>query len=143
MDPAYLLDGGIGLGALLIGIASLVLMKRVGQTLNRVDAALDQAMAELDKVSGPIGETLAHVGGVVGTLDAMLAKLTGVADAAERIAGSFAKTTSAAQGAVTPTLLNAAQLVANLTEGLRRIVAGGNGRSDAQRAKEHGDEPRG
>ncbi|HVA37166.1 MAG TPA: DUF948 domain-containing protein [Candidatus Dormibacteraeota bacterium] len=131
MDPAYLLDGGIGIGVLLIGIAFLVLFARIGRTLDRVDTALDHGMVQLEKFSGPIGETLDHVGGVLGTVDTSLAKLTTVVDALEHIAQSVAKTTTAAQGAVTPSLLNAAHLVTTLTEGLRRIVTGSNGRSGA------------
>jgi|SRR5579872_1757774 len=142
MDPAYLLDGGIGLGVLIIGIATLLLFTRVGRTLDRVDAAIDKGLVHVDRLSGPIGETLTHVGGVLGTVDTTLAKLTGVVDALEKIAGSLAKTTSAAQGAVTPTLLSAAQLVSNLTEGLRRIVVGSNGRSDPHQTKEQKDAPR-
>lgn len=139
MDPAYLLDGGIGLGVLIIGVATLLLFTRVGRTLDRVDAVLDQSMAQLDKLSGPIGETLTHVGGVMGTVDGTLAKVSGVMDALENVASSLAKMTTAAQGAVTPTLLNAAHLVTNVTEGLRRIVTGGNGRSETHR-EEHSDE---
>ncbi|TAM61287.1 hypothetical protein EPN52_02845 [bacterium] len=141
MDPAYLLDGGIGLGVLIIGIATLLLFMRVGRTLDRVDTALDQSMAQLDRFSGPIGETLTHVGGVMETVDATLAKAGGVVEALEKIASSLAKTTTAAQGAVTPTLVSAAHLVSNLTEGLRRIVTGTNGRGEAQRG-ERSDERR-
>ncbi|MDE2570901.1 MAG: hypothetical protein KGM44_00070 [bacterium] len=136
MDPAYLLDGGIGLGVLLIGIAFLVLFTRVGRTLDRVDATLDHGLVQIERLSVPVGEALDHVGGIMGTVDVTLAKASGVVGALEHIAGNVAKTADAAQGSVTPTLLNAARLLTSLTEGLRRIVMGGNGRSDGHQKRD-------
>ncbi|HEV7179543.1 MAG TPA: DUF948 domain-containing protein, partial [Candidatus Baltobacteraceae bacterium] len=87
MDWAIVLDVGVGLGVLLMGIGIFVAMLALAKTLRRLNTTLDEVDRQIQTLGKPVGETLNHVGGIADTADQTLARLSGVVQSLESVAG--------------------------------------------------------
>ncbi len=115
---------GVGLGVLLGGIGILFACIRLGNMFLRLHKTLDEVERELGTLSVPVAQTLSHVGGIADTADVTLAKLSGVVGQIEKVAGSVAKTSTLAQEALAPSIVNLGSTVSGVTAGLRRLARG-------------------
>jgi ABC-type transporter Mla subunit MlaD len=115
---------GVGVGVLLIGIGVFRVCERLGALLNRVGKTLDEVDTQIAALSGPLAQTLAHVGGIADTADATLAKAVVVVGSLETVAENVNKTSTLAQEALAPSLVNLGATLAGVTAALRRLVRG-------------------
>ncbi|MDQ6931905.1 MAG: hypothetical protein M3160_01875 [Candidatus Eremiobacteraeota bacterium] len=129
---SIVLDVGVGLGVLLLGIGVFIAMRALAGTLARVNLTLDGVDQQLAGIGKPVADTLTHVGGIAGTADQTIARLSRVVDSVEGVAGSVAKTAALTQTAISPTLINVGATLSGISAGLRRLVrgAGGNETTD-------------
>jgi hypothetical protein len=109
-DWAIVLDVGVGLGVLLMGVGLFVVCLRLAEILKAATHTLDTLDRQLTMLAPPMIETLSHVGGIAGTADATLARLTAAVDAVEGLAGGTAQ--------------NLGAVAAALSGRLRRFVRG-------------------
>lgn len=123
-DWSLVLDIGVGVGVLLVGIAMMIAMIALAHTLGRVNVTLDEVDKQIDGLGRPISETLAHVGGIADTADRTVARLSGVVGSLETIAGSAAHTADLAKNAVSPAIVNVGATLSGISAGLRRLVNG-------------------
>jgi uncharacterized protein YoxC len=123
-DWNIVLDGGVGVGVLLVGIGALLACIALARTLGRVDRTLDVLDAQIETLGKPIAETLDHVGGIADTADQTLARLRGVVGSLENVADSVTETAELTKGALVPAILNVAATIAGISAGLRRFVTG-------------------
>jgi len=124
---AIVLDIGVGVGVLLVGIAMMVAMSALAKTLARVNVTLDEVDRQLEAVGKPVGEALASVGGIADSADRTIARLTGVVKSLEDVAGHVSSTAQLTKDAVTPAIVNIGATISGVSAGLRRLV---NGRGD-------------
>jgi ABC-type transporter Mla subunit MlaD len=113
---------GVGVGVLLIGIGVLVACTRLGVLFNKAGATLDQVDVQLAALSGPLAQTLSHVGGIADTADTTLAKLVTTVESLETVASNVNKTSTLAQEAIAPSIVNLGATLAGVTAGLRKFV---------------------
>lgn len=126
-DWAIVLDIGVGLGVLLIGVGILIVCSALSRLLARLNGTLDEVDRQIAAVSVPVVETLGHVGGIADTADATVARLGVVVGTLEGVAGGVGKTAQLASDAVAPALVNVGATLTGITAGLRRLVAGRSG----------------
>ena len=112
-DWTPVLDIGVGVGVLLVGIGALIGGLALARTLGRVNGTLDVLDGQINALGAPVGKTLDHLGGVADTADQTLARLRGIADALEET--------------LTPSVANLGAVIVGITAGLRRIVMGRGG----------------
>ncbi len=115
---------GVGVGVLLVGIGALIAGLGLSRTLGRLNRTLDVVDVQVETLGRPIGQTLDHVGGIADTADQTLARLRGVVEALEGVAGSVSETADLAKGALAPGIVNIGATIAGVSAGLRRIVSG-------------------
>ena len=118
---------GVGLGVLLIGIGVFIACTRLGTLLTRVGKTLDEVDRQIESLSAPVAQTLSHVGGITDTADVTLARLVGVVGSLETVASNVTKTSTLAQEAIAPTLINVGATLTGVTTTLRRLVGGRDG----------------
>lgn len=116
---------GVGLGVLLSGIGILIACVRLGALLTRATKTLDEVDGQIAALSVPIGQTLTHVGGIADTADTTLAKLAVTVGSLETVAENVNKTSTLAQEAIAPSLVNIGAVLAGVTAALRRLVRPG------------------
>lgn len=126
IDGSLILDTGVGVGVLLIGIGILLGMLALAKTLRRVNVTLDEVDRQIAGVGGPVSETLGHVEGIADTADQTLARLTGVVKSLEDVAGSVSQTASLTKSALSPAIVNVGATITGVSAGLRRLVTGRN-----------------
>ena len=126
---AIVLDVGVGLGVLLMGISAFVACSALAKTFNRLNGTLDEVDRQISALSAPVVETLAHVGGIADSADAAVARLGAVVGTLETVAGSVGNTAKLASDAVAPALVNVGSALTGITAGLKRLVAGRRGRT--------------
>ena len=126
-DWAIVLDIGVGLGVLLIGIGAFILCSAVARTFTRLNSTLDEVDRQISALSAPVAETLSHVGGIADTADSTVARLGGVVGTLETVAGSVGNTAKLASDAVAPALVNVGATLTGVTAGLRKLVTGRRG----------------
>lgn len=126
-DWAIVLDIGVGLGVLLIGVGIFVVCSSLAKLLARLNGTLDEVDRQIAAVSAPVVETLGHVGGIADTADATVARLGAVVGTLEGVAGGVGRTSKLAGDAVAPALVNLGATLAGITAGLRRLVTGRRG----------------
>lgn len=126
IDWTIVLDAGVGVGVLLMGIGIFIAMLALAKTLGRVNGTLDEVDAQIGNLGRPVGEALEHVGGIAGTADKTVARLSGVVQSLEDVAGSVAKTASLTREALAPSIVNVGATITGVSAGLRRLVAGRN-----------------
>lgn len=124
MDWSIVMYVGVGLGALLVGIAVLIACLALAGTLGRVNKTLDVVDGQITALSKPIGETLDHVGGIADTADQTLARLRGVVGSLEKVSVSLSNVADLAKEALSPAIVNVGATIAGVSAGLRRIVTG-------------------
>jgi hypothetical protein len=122
---------GVGLGALLIGIGVFIVCRRFAALATRMGGTLDEVDRQIAALSPPIAQTLSHIGGISDTADVTLAKLVGVVESLETVAANVTKTSTLAQEAIAPSLVNVGATLTGVTAGLRRFAQRGeNGAAD-------------
>ncbi len=126
MDWGIVLDVGVGVGVLLIGIGVLWGMGALANTLGRVNKTLDEVDSQLATIGKPVGQTLEHVNGIADTADQTLARLGGVVKSLEDVAEQVSSTAGLARDAISPAIVNVGATIAGVSAGLRRIVTGKN-----------------
>ena len=126
------LDVLTGVGALLVGIGVLVGMLALARTLKRVNVTLDGLDRQLDSLGEPVAKTLGHVDGIADTADQTLARLGGVVQSLEDVAGSVSQTAQLAKNALSPAIVNVGAAVTGVSSGLRRLVTGKNSTDQPQ-----------
>ena len=126
MDWTIVLDVGVGVGVLMIGIGALWGAAALAKTLARVNITLDEVDAQLSAVGKPVTETLGHVGGIADTADQTLAKLTSVVATLEDVAGQVSQTATLTKEALSPAIVNVGATITGVSAGLRRLVMGKN-----------------
>jgi hypothetical protein len=126
---AIVLDVGVGLGVLFMGIGVLVACSALAKTFGRLNGTLDEVDRQISALSVPVVETLAHVGGIADSADAAVARLGAVVGTLETVAGSVGNTAKLASDAVAPALVNVGSALTGITAGLKRLVAGRRGRT--------------
>ena len=124
---AMVLDIGVGVGVLLVGIAMMVAMSALAKTLARVNVTLDEVDRQIETLGKPVGEALASVGGIADSADQTIARLTGVVKSLEDVAGHVSSTAQLTKDAVSPAIVNIGATISGVSAGLRRLV---NGRGD-------------
>lgn len=124
MDWTIVLDVGVGVGVLLIGIGVLWACGALAKTLDRVNITLAEVDTQLSAVGKPVSETLRHVGGIADTADQTLGKLTAVVGTLEGVAGQVSETATLAKDALSPAIVNVGATITGVSAGLRRFVTG-------------------
>lgn len=99
-------------------------MLALARTLRRVNSTLDVVDAQLTSLGTPVGEMLTHVGGISETAEKTIARLGGIADALENVAGTLSQTATLAKDAVSPAMVNVGATLTGISAGLRRLVTG-------------------
>jgi hypothetical protein len=125
---AIILDVGVGLGVLLIGVGVFRACSALATTFARLNGTLDEVDRQISALSAPVVETLAHVGGIADSADAAVARLGAVVGTLETVAGSVGNTAKLASDAVAPALVNVGSALTGITAGLKRLVGGRRGR---------------
>ena len=120
------LDILAGIGVLLVGVGVLLGMLALAKTLARLNVTLDGVDRQLENLGEPVAKTLSHVDGIAGTADETLAKLGGVVQSLEDVAGSVSQTARLAKNALTPAIVNVGTTITGISSGLRRLVTGKN-----------------
>ncbi len=124
VDWIIVLDVGVGLGVLLVGVGVFIAGIALARTLGRVDMTLAVLDGQIENLGKPIGETLDHVGGIADTADQTLARLGGVVGSLEGVAASVSDTADLIKGALAPAIVNVGATISGVSAGLRRIVTG-------------------
>ena len=86
------LDVLAGVGILLAGIGIMLGMRALAATLARVNITLDRVNQQVNNLSAPVTATLTHVDGIANTADQTLARLSGVVQSLEDVAGNVSQT---------------------------------------------------
>lgn len=123
-DWSIVLDVGVGIGVLLVGISMMIAMSALAKTLGRVNVTLDEVDRQIETVGKPVGEALASVGGIVDSADQTIARLTGVVKSLEDVAGHVSATAQLTKDAVSPAIVNFGATVTGVSAGLRRLITG-------------------
>lgn len=122
---AIVLDVGVGLGVLILGIGVFIGMRAVAGTLARLNLTLDEVDRQLVGLGKPVNEALTALGGIADTADQTVARLSGAVKSLEDVAGSVAGTAKLTQNAIAPAIVNAGATISGISAGLRRLVRGG------------------
>ncbi|HTJ25145.1 MAG TPA: hypothetical protein VMA36_03180 [Candidatus Limnocylindria bacterium] len=123
-DWAIVLDIGVGLGVLLIGVGIFVVCSALARLFARLNGTLDEVDRQIAALSAPVVETLGHVGGIADSADTTVARLGAVVNTLESVAGSVGGTAKLASDAVAPALVNVGATLTGITAGVRRLVTG-------------------
>jgi uncharacterized protein YoxC len=123
-DWAIILDVGVGLGVLLIGVGVFIVCQSLAKLFARLNGTLDEVDRQIAALSAPVVETLGHVGGIADSADTTVARLGAVVGTLEGIAASVASTAKLASDAVAPALVNFGATLTGITAGIRRLVTG-------------------
>lgn len=115
---------GVGVGGLLVGVGVFIGMLALARTFRRLNQTLDVVDRQLDDLGTPVGKTLTHINGIATTADHTVARLGGVADALEGIAGSLSQTVTLAKDGLSPAIVNVSSTLVGITAGLRRLFTG-------------------
>ena len=129
-DWAIVLDVGVGVGVLLIGIGAFILCSAVAKTFTRLNGTLDEVDRQIAALSAPVAETLSHVGGIADTADSTVARLGVVVGTLETVAGSVGNTAKLASDSLAPALVNVGATLTGITAGLRKLLTGRRGASE-------------
>jgi uncharacterized protein YoxC len=121
---AIILDIGVGVGVLLVGIGVFIVCSSMSKVFTRLNGTLDEVDRQIGALSVPVVATLEHVGGIADTADATVARLGAVVGTLEGVAGTVGNTAKLATEAVTPGLVNLGSTLSGVTAGLRRLVTG-------------------
>jgi uncharacterized protein YoxC len=124
LDWTFVLDIGVGLGVLLIGVGVLVVCSALARLFKRLNGTLDEVDRQIAALSAPVVETLGHVGGIADSADTTVARLGAVVNSLESVAGSVGGTAKLASDAVAPALVNVGATLTGITAGVRRLVTG-------------------
>jgi hypothetical protein len=124
LDWTFVLDIGVGLGVLLIGVGVLVVCSALARLFKRLNGTLDEVDRQIAALSAPMVETLGHVGGIADSADTTVARLGAVVNSLESVAGSVGGTAKLASDAVAPALVNVGATLTGITAGVRRLVTG-------------------
>ncbi len=121
-DWGIVLDLGVGLGVLLVGIAALIAAVALRRTLH----TLAETLEHVDRQVGEIGTVTVRT----------LTRVEAAGGALERAAGTIAGVSRLARRAVDPVLINAGAIAGGVSAALRRLVTRGNGAGGHNEGKE-------
>jgi hypothetical protein len=127
VDGSLIRDVLVGLGVFLPGLAIFIFLLRAVRIIGALVVTLEGVDRQLGALGTPVAQTLAHVSGIADTADMTLARLGGVVGQLETVAGAVVKTSSVAQDALTPSIVNLGSTLTGVTAGLRRLARGKNG----------------
>jgi hypothetical protein len=130
---AIILDIGVGVGVLLIGVGVFIVCSSLAKVFTRLNGTLDEVDRQIGALSVPVITTLEHVGGIADTADATIARLGAVVGTLEGVAGAVGNTAKLTTDAVTPGLVNLGATLSGVTAGLRRLVTGRGAPADGAR----------
>ncbi len=133
IDWSIVLDIGVGVGVLLMGVGIFVAMLALAKTFGRLNGTLDEVDRQIAALGKPVGETLEHVGGIADTADQTLARLSGVVKSLEDVAGSVSHTAGLTKDALSPAIVNVGATITGVSAGLRRLVTGRKSADDGLR----------
>lgn len=133
-DWGIVLDFGVGLGVLLIGVGVFVVCSALARLFGRLNGTLDEVDRQIAALSAPVVETLGHVGGIADSADTTVARLGAVVTTLEGVAGNVGSTAKLASDAVAPALVNVGATLTGITAGLRRLVNGRRPHPDGESA---------
>jgi ABC-type transporter Mla subunit MlaD len=105
-----------------MGIGVFVACTRLGALFTKAGTTLDGVDTQLALIGGPVAQTLSHVGGIADTADTTLAKLVTTVESLETVAANVNKTSTLAQEAIAPSIVNVGATLAGVTAALRRLV---------------------
>ncbi|MGH7737150.1 MAG: DUF948 domain-containing protein [Candidatus Tyrphobacter sp.] len=138
MDWANVLDVGVGIGVLLVGLGVFVAMVALARLFLRMRTTLDEVDRQIAGIGAPIGEALEHVQGISATADETLAKLGGAVGSLEGVAKSLSSTTALVRQAISPAIINIGATLGGVSAGLRRLVTGKSPKDDSEEFVHHG-----
>jgi hypothetical protein len=119
---AIILDIGVGIGVLLMGIGIFTMCSALARVFARLNGTLDEVDRQISALSVPVVATLGHVNGIADTADETVARLAAVVGTLEGVAHGVGNTAKLATDAVTPALVNVGSTLSGITAGLRRLV---------------------
>jgi hypothetical protein len=117
------LDIGVGLGVFLIGLGALILCSAVSRMLGRAGDTLDAVEKQLGTLSVPVVQTLGHIDGIANSADHAVARLTGVVDQLDTVAGGANRLTTLLVEAISPAVVTLGATLTGVAAGLRRFIA--------------------
>ena len=123
-DWAIVLDVGVGLGVLLIGIGILIVCSSLARVFRRLNSTLDEVDRQIATLSVPVVRTLGHVDGIADTADTTVARLGAAVGTLETVAEGVGRTAKLASDAMAPAVVNVGAALTGITAGLRRLVSG-------------------
>jgi uncharacterized protein YoxC len=138
MDWPSILDVGVGVGVLLVGLGIFVAMIALARLFGRLRTTLDEVDRQIAGIGVPVGEALEHVEGISATADETLAKLGSAVGALESVAQSVSGTTTLVREAVSPAIVNIGATLSGVSAGLRRLVTGKSPREGSEELVHHG-----
>lgn len=118
---SIVLDVGVGVGVLLVGLGVLIAMIALASTFKRLNRTLDTVDNQMESLGKPVTDTLTHVNGIAETADTAVARLSAVTSSLEQVAGAFAETTDMMKKAVTPSIVNVGATLTGVSTSLRRL----------------------
>ena len=124
MDWRSILDIGVGVGVLLIGLGVFAAMIALARLFLRLNTTLDEVDRQIAGIGAPVAEALSHVEGISATADETLAKLGNAVGSLESVASTVSGTTSLVRQALSPAVVNIGATLAGVSSGLRRLVTG-------------------
>lgn len=138
MDWSSVLDAGVGVGVLLVGIGIFVAMVALARLFSRMRGTLDEVDRQIAGIGVPVGEALEHVEGISATADETLAKLGNAVGALESVANSVSASTTLVRQAISPAIVNIGATLSGVSAGLRRLVTGKSPRDGSEELVHHG-----
>lgn len=138
MDWPSILDVGVGVGALLVGLGIFVAMVALARLFARLRKTLDEVDRQISNIGVPVGEALGHVEGISATADETLAKLGNAVGALESVATSVSGTTTLVRHALSPAIVNIGATLSGVSAGLRRLVTGKSAGEGSEELIHHG-----
>ncbi len=124
MDWGIVMDAGVGVGVLLVGIGALIAGLALAKTLARVNVSLEEVDKQVGALGEPVGETLHHVGGIADTADQTLVRLGAVVKSLETVAGSVSQMAELTKDALSPAIVNVGATITGVSAGLRKLLTG-------------------
>ena len=118
---SIVLDVGVGVGVLLIGLGVIIAMVALAGTFKRLNQTLDEVDRQMESLGKPVADTLTHVNGIVETADTAVARLATVTTSLENVANSVAETTNMVKKAIEPSIVNVGATLSGVSTSLRRL----------------------
>lgn len=123
MNWGSILDTGVGIGVLLIGVGIFAAAIALAKLLARMRGTLDEVDRQLAGLGKPVEETLEHIEGISATADDTIAKLG-------KVVGAL--------NALLPVILDIGATLSSVSAGLRRLITGKTAGGESEELVHHG-----